>query len=252
MRCSRSAPTPGWCRVGVVAIDGTKVAANAAPQATRELRGDCARDPGRGRRGRRRGRRAVRRRRAATSCRASWRPRRAGAAGCARPSAVWTTSAPKTPGRSRAHGPIGSTRPGVAWKKNTNVECHANADYEAYRARGRDEDGRRFGRPPDPYRPPKRRRARSISPISTRATSRPRAAGCRAITRRRCAPRSDRDRGRGHRRLTGLRAPRADGRDDRDRAGDGGHHQLAGRRAADAGYWHQVQMETLTGDGPWC
>jgi hypothetical protein len=34
------------------------------------------------------------------------------------------------------------------------VECQANADYEAYRARGRMKDGRRFGRPPDPHEPP--------------------------------------------------------------------------------------------------
>src|SRR5215211_1448996 len=34
------------------------------------------------------------------------------------------------------------------------TECQANAAYEAYRARGRMKDGRRFGRPPDPYRPP--------------------------------------------------------------------------------------------------
>src|SRR5918994_6916474 len=34
------------------------------------------------------------------------------------------------------------------------VECRANADYEAYRARGRMKDGRRFGRPPNPYQPP--------------------------------------------------------------------------------------------------
>jgi hypothetical protein len=33
------------------------------------------------------------------------------------------------------------------------VECRANADYEAYRARGRMKDGRRFGGPPNPYRP---------------------------------------------------------------------------------------------------
>jgi hypothetical protein len=33
-------------------------------------------------------------------------------------------------------------------------ECQANAAYEAYRARGRMKDGRRFGRPPDPYQPP--------------------------------------------------------------------------------------------------
>src|SRR3954452_23586527 len=33
------------------------------------------------------------------------------------------------------------------------VECQANADYEAYRARGRMKDGRRFGRPPGPHEP---------------------------------------------------------------------------------------------------
>src|SRR5215210_6246691 len=35
-------------------------------------------------------------------------------------------------------------------------ELRANAAYEAYRARGRMKDGRRFGRPPDPYQPPDR------------------------------------------------------------------------------------------------
>src|SRR5687767_10750137 len=34
------------------------------------------------------------------------------------------------------------------------VERRANADYEAYRARGVMKDGRRFGRPPKPYQPP--------------------------------------------------------------------------------------------------
>ena len=33
-------------------------------------------------------------------------------------------------------------------------ECQANAAYEAYRARGVMKDGRRFGRPPDPFEPP--------------------------------------------------------------------------------------------------
>jgi transposase len=33
-------------------------------------------------------------------------------------------------------------------------ECQANAAYEAYRARGRMKDGRRFGGPPKPYQPP--------------------------------------------------------------------------------------------------
>ncbi len=35
-----------------------------------------------------------------------------------------------------------------------DVECRANQAYEAYRARGVMKDGRRFGRPPDPYQPP--------------------------------------------------------------------------------------------------
>ncbi len=34
------------------------------------------------------------------------------------------------------------------------TECRANAAYEAYRARGVRKDGRRFGRPPTPYMPP--------------------------------------------------------------------------------------------------
>ncbi len=36
------------------------------------------------------------------------------------------------------------------------TECRANADYEAYRARGVMKDGRRFGRPPNRYEPPQR------------------------------------------------------------------------------------------------
>ncbi len=39
-------------------------------------------------------------------------------------------------------------------EQELDVECRANAAYEAYRARGRMKDGRRFGRPPDPYEPP--------------------------------------------------------------------------------------------------
>ncbi len=36
----------------------------------------------------------------------------------------------------------------------SSISSRANAAYEAYRARGRMKDGRRFGRPPDPYQPP--------------------------------------------------------------------------------------------------
>ena len=39
-------------------------------------------------------------------------------------------------------------------EENLEVERRANADYEAYRARGVMKDGRRFGSPPKPYQPP--------------------------------------------------------------------------------------------------
>src|SRR5919199_675512 len=35
-----------------------------------------------------------------------------------------------------------------------HVECRANAAYEAYRARGVDKNGKKFGRPPKPFAPP--------------------------------------------------------------------------------------------------
>ncbi len=39
-------------------------------------------------------------------------------------------------------------------EEDLDVECRANVAYEAYRARGVRKDGRRFGRPPKPYAPP--------------------------------------------------------------------------------------------------
>ena len=39
-------------------------------------------------------------------------------------------------------------------EEELDVERRANADYEAYRARGVMKDGRRFGGPPKPYQPP--------------------------------------------------------------------------------------------------
>jgi transposase len=39
-------------------------------------------------------------------------------------------------------------------EEELDVERRANAEYEAYRARGVMKDGRRFGRPPNPYTPP--------------------------------------------------------------------------------------------------
>lgn len=39
-------------------------------------------------------------------------------------------------------------------QEELDTERRANTDYDAYRARGRMKDGRRFGRPPNPYTPP--------------------------------------------------------------------------------------------------
>jgi hypothetical protein len=62
------------------------------------------------------------------------------------------------------------------------VERDANARYEAYRVGGRMKDGRRFGRPPDPFVSPTRRRGRSISAILIQSSFTGCAAGSRATT----------------------------------------------------------------------
>jgi hypothetical protein len=100
-------------------------------------------------------------------------------------------------------------------EEELEVERRANAEYEAYRARGVMKDGRRFGGPPKPYEPPEVPAAESTSPIRTRAISRRRAGGAglqRPSGNDRVA---DRDRRRGDDRLTGLRASRVDGRRNR-------------------------------------
>ena len=94
--------------------------------------------------------------RVATSCRRSSRLIRAGAAGCGTPGAASTRSA------AAEARPIARSRPERLRESKRRLEeelateCRANADYEAYRARGVMKDGRRFGRPPDPYQPPER------------------------------------------------------------------------------------------------
>jgi hypothetical protein len=66
-----------------------------------------------------------------------------------------------------------------------DVECRANAAYEAYRARGLMKDGRRFGRPPDPYQPPPTPAGKvNVTDPDSRNVSRPHAGGCRATTPR--------------------------------------------------------------------
>src|SRR3954454_15918667 len=143
----------GLLRVGVVAVDGTKVHANASERATRDYEQiareileqaaeiDAAEDEQFGERrgdelppalstreGRQRWLRDAQRR---------LDQRRAEEA---RPIA-----------RSRAKRLVEARR---RLDEELAVERRANADYEAYRARGVMRDGRRFGAPPKPFEPP--------------------------------------------------------------------------------------------------
>jgi hypothetical protein len=137
----------------VVAIDGTKLSANASRDATvdydriaREIVEDArATDAAEDEQfGDARGDELPR----------SWPPARVGAGGCARPSAASTTSAPRRHGRCRGPRPARVKEAKRRLEEELWTECQANRAYEAYRARGRMKDGRRCGRPPDPYQPP--------------------------------------------------------------------------------------------------
>jgi transposase len=172
----------GLVRVGMIAVDKTKVAANAAPQVTRDYEQiareilaeadtvDAAEDEQFG------------------DARGDELPPELATAQGRR---GWLREAKRRLDEQRAEEarPIPRDRPDRLkeakrrLEEEHRTECHANAAYEAYRARGRMKDGRRFGRPPDPFQPPERPTGkRSTSAIWTPATSRPRAAGCRATT----------------------------------------------------------------------
>jgi transposase len=143
----------GLVQVGVLAIDGTKVHASASQHATRSYEDvareilaeadavDAAEDEQFG----------VRRGDELPSELATAQGRRG-----------WLREAKRRLDERRAEEarPIPRSRPDRLkeakrrLEEEHEVECRANADYEAYRARGRMKDGRRFGRPPNPYRPP--------------------------------------------------------------------------------------------------
>ena len=144
----------GIVQVEVVAIDGTKVHANASQHATRDYE-QIAREI------LERGRRASTPTRTSSSASArgdELPPELATAQG----RRGWLREAKRRLDDQRAEEarPIPASRPARLkeskrrLEQELDVECRANAAYEAYRARGRMKDGRRFGRPPDPYRPP--------------------------------------------------------------------------------------------------
>ena len=100
--CARA----GLVRSGLVAIDGTKLAANASREQTVDYERSRARFSRRPRPSTP-PRTTSSARRAATSCRPSWPLVRAAPNGWPRPSGAWTSGAPRRPGRSRDRGPSG-------------------------------------------------------------------------------------------------------------------------------------------------
>src|SRR4051795_5382514 len=147
--CARS----GLAQVGVIAVDGTKVAANASrnenvdyEQLAREIveeakAVDAAEDELYG------------------QARGDELPEEFATAQGRR---GWLREAKQRLEGERAANPqpVPRSRPKRVKEAKRRLEeelwseVRANQAYEAYRARGRMKDGRRFGRPPDPYQPP--------------------------------------------------------------------------------------------------
>jgi transposase len=239
----------GLVRVGVVAVDGTKVAANAAPQATRDYE-QIAREI----------------LAEADAIDAEEDDRFGDARGDELPPELqtaqgrrgWLREAKRRLDERRAEEarPIPRDRPDRLreakrrLEEEHQTECRANAAYEAYRARGRMKDGRRFGRPPDPFQPPPAPTGKiNVSDLDSRnvKTSRGWVQGYNAqavatedqivIAAEVTVASPDF----GH-----LEPMISAARDELRRAGI---EQRPDVVLADAGYWHQVQMERLLGDG---
>ena len=131
------------------------------------------------------------------------------------------------------------------------TEVRANRAYEAYRARGRMKDGRRFGRPTGPLPAAGHAgRSASTSPTRTHASSRVCAAFSRATTRRR-SPTSIRSCWRPRSRPSAPTSgtwsrcstpPNASSRPPASTS-------TPGVLLADAGYWHGEQMERIVDRG---
>jgi transposase len=239
----------GLVRVGVIAVDGTKLAANAAPQATcdyeqiaREILEeadavDAAEDERFG------------------DARGDELPPELSTAQGRR---GWLREAKRRLDERRAQEarPIPRSRPDRLreakrrLEQEHQVECQANAAYEAYRARGVMKDGRRFGRPPDPFRPPPAPTGKiNLSDLDSRnvKTSRGWVQGYNAqavCTEDQIVIAADvnadsPDFGHLGPMVTAARHELA-------RAGVDSVPEVV---LADAGYWHQAQMERLLGDG---
>jgi hypothetical protein len=239
----------GLVRVGVIAVDGTKVAANAAPQATRDYE-QIAREI----------------LAEADAVDAEEDERFGDARGDELPPELstaqgrrgWLRDAKRRLDEKRAEEarPIPRDRPDRLreakrrLEEEHQVECRANAAYEAYRARGVDKNGKKFGRPPKPFAPPAAPAGKvNLSDLDSRnvKTSRGWVQGYNAqavctedqivIAAEVTVDSPDF----GH-----LEPMVAAARDELARAGLDQSPEIV---LADAGYWHQVQMERLLADG---
>jgi transposase len=239
----------GLVRVGAIAVDGTKLAANAAPQATRDYE-QIAREI----------------LAEADAVDAEEDERFGDARGDELPPELstaqgrrgWLREAKRRLDDKRAEEARPIPRERAARLKEAKrrleeehqTECRANAAYEAYRARGVDKNGKKFGRPPKPFAPPPAPTGTiNLSDLDSRnvKTSRGWVQGYNSqavatedqivIAAEVTVASPD----------FGQLEPMINAaRDELRRAGI---EQQPDVILADAGYWHQVQMERLLGDG---
>src|SRR3954451_22414600 len=239
----------GLVRVGVIAVDGTKVHANAAPQATRDYE-QIAREL----------------LEEAAVVDAEEDERFGAARGDELPAELrtaqgrrgWLREAKRRLDERRAEEarPIPKSRPDRVkeakrrLEEEHQVECDANAAYEAYRARGVMKDGRRFGRPPNAFQPPAVPAGKiNLTDLDSRnvKTSRGWVQGYNAqvvTTAEQIVIAAE----------VNVASPASAHREPmvaaaRDELTRAGVEQLPEVVLADAGYWHQVQMERLVASG---
>jgi transposase len=241
----------GLVRVGVIAVDGTKVHANASERATRSYE-DIARE--------------ILEEAAAVD--AEEDERFGDARGDELPSELatgqgrqrWLRDAKRRLDERRAQEakPIARSRSERLreakrrLEEEHHVECRANEAYEDYRRHGRMKNGRRLGAhsPPKPYQPPERPEGKiNLTDLDSRNVKTPRGwvqgYNAQAVTTEdqiviaAAVHLSSADFGQLEPMVGAARAELA-------RAGI---DEQPGAVLADAGYWHQVQMQRLAGEG---
>ena len=239
----------GLLDVAVIAVDGTKLHANASERATCDYEqiardvlaeADAVDDEKDGRHGDSRG---------------DELPEHL-ATGEGR--AKWLAEAKRRLEQRRAEEarPIPASRPGRLrdakrrLEEDLQTEVRANGAYEAYRARGVMRDGRRMGAPPKPYTPPLTPQGKiNTTDPDSRNVKTPRGwvqgYNAQAVT---------------NERQIVIAAELTNSSADFGQIGpmiDAARRELAAAGAqetpqtvlADAGYWHQIQMQTLAADG---